>query len=46
MLIEKGATKSLIKLKCQITKVEAEPLIEKDKCLQIIDSRIFSYEEK
>jgi hypothetical protein len=43
LLIDKGAAKSLIWLKGQIPKVEAEPSIEKDGCSQIIDSGILAY---
>jgi hypothetical protein len=45
-LIEKGVAEPLIKLKGQIPEVEVEPLVEKDSCPQIIDSKILAYKEK
>jgi hypothetical protein len=45
-LIEKGDAEPLIWLKGQIPEVEAEPSIEKDRCLWIIDSGRLAYERK
>jgi hypothetical protein len=45
-LIKKGAAELLTRLKGQIPEVEAEPSIEKDRCLQIIDSGRLAYGEK